>query len=183
MTNRNTLVTAAVLLTVFLAGGLVGAAVSSTVTSAADTAARGGPADGAEQDEQEPAPAGDPSEEAGRDGGDASDHGDRRDGRRRGPDYAVSRLLHEELDLDADQERRVEAVLKRRRERAHAIFGETKERLRSQFDSTVDELEQVLTDEQAARFDTLLDRLKERRGWDEKGEDGHDAPPADDGRP
>jgi uncharacterized membrane protein len=165
MTNRNTLVTAAVLVAVFLAGALVGAAVASTMTSAADAgaeaAARGGAADGPERDGR-----------SGRRGGSGDGEHDRDGDRRRGPDYAVSRLLHEELDLDADQERRVEAVLERRRERAHEIFGETKARLRSQFDSTIDEIEGILTDPQAARFDTLLDRLKERRGWKEDGHDG-----------
>lgn len=174
MTNRNTLVTAAVLVAVFLAGALVGAAVASTMTSAADAgaeaAARDGAAAGPDGDARGGRPGDSVDGEHGRDGA-------RDDDRRRGPDYAVSRLLHEELDLDADQERRVEAVLERRRERAHEIFDETKARLRSQFDSTIDEIEEILTDAQAARFDTLLDRLKERKGWTDDGHDGGAGPP------
>lgn len=175
MTNRNTLVTAAVLVAVFLAGALVGAAVASTMTSAADAG------DDAVRDAAAERPRRDGPAGGGDDAGDGESDGDgsRDDERRRGPDYAVSRLLHEELDLDADQERRVEAVLERRRERAHEIFDETKARLRIQFDSTIDEIEAVLTDAQAARFDTLLRRLKERRGWTEDGHDGGHAPPGE----
>lgn len=173
MTNRNTLVTGAVLVAVFLAGGLVGAAVASTMTSAADAGAEAARDARPESDAPDGSPAEAGNGERRRDGG-----GDD-DGRRRGPDYAVSRLLHEELDLNPDQERRVDAVLERRRERAHEIFDETKARLRSQFDSTIDEIETVLTDAQATRFDTLLQQLKERKGWTEDEHDDGPAPPGE----
>lgn len=182
MTNRNTLVTGAVLVAVFLAGGLVGAAVASTMTSAADAGAEAAardarperdPPDASSADTLDGPPADAGNGERRRHGG---GDGDRR---RRGPDYAVSRLLHEELDLDPDQERRVDAVLERRRERAHEIFDETKARLHSQFDSTIDEIETVLTDAQAARFDTLLQQLKERKGWTEDEHEDEPDPPGE----
>lgn len=168
MTNRNALVTAAVLLTVFLAGALVGAAVASSVGSA------GEPPDGAAAREHREEGPGDRAGGAdgpdGEERGRAEDEEDRTE-RRRGPDFAVSRLLHEEMDLSADQERRVEAILEKRRERVHEIFDETKSRLKSQFDSAVTEIEEVLTQPQAARFDTLLQQLKERRGWTDDRDD------------
>lgn len=165
MTNRDTLLTAGVLLAVFLAGGLVGAAVATTVVSADEAAARAAAGRESAASGQRAADRGD-GVHAGEARGEEREGPDgKREGRRRGPAFAVSRLLHEELDLDAGQERRVDAVLERRRERAHEIFDDAKSRLHSQFDSTIDELEEVLTGRQAARFDTLLERLKERRGW------------------
>ncbi len=73
----------------------------------------------------------------------------------------------------------MDAVLERRRERAHEIFDETKARLHSQFDSTIDEIETVLTDAQAARFDTLLQQLKERKGWTEDEHEDEPDPPGE----
>lgn len=177
MTNRNTLVTAAVLLTVFLAGALVGAAVASSVSAGEPDGPRAAAADD-RSPERRPGPASDERHRKERRDGD-DDHD-----RRRGPDYAVSRLLHEQLDLTSEQERRVEAILEKRRERAHEIFDATKSRMRAQFDSAVTELEGVLTDAQAARFDTLLTDLKERRGWDDDEDEddaGSAAPGAGDG--
>lgn len=172
MTNRNTLVTAAVVLTVFLAGAVVGAAVVSRVSGGTGEGPDAAAAEHGREDEARRAEA----------GGDRKDPDDRH-GRRRGPDYAVSRILHEELDLDSAQERRVETIMDTRRERAHEIFEATKARLRSQFDSTISELEDVLTRAQAARFDTLLERLKERKGWTDEKEGWHDddrdGPPGD----
>lgn len=152
--ERSTLLTAAVLAAVFVAGGFTGAAVATWSGGRADAT---------------PGESGAPWKERGgdrrvRDGDGAHrEHG-------KGPVYDLSRFLHGELDLSRDQERRVEAILEERRRRAGRIFEETKERLRSQLDSTVAELKDVLTPGQAAELDSLLERRRKR--WEEKGEEG-----------
>lgn len=156
--DRSTLLTAAVLAAVFVAGGFSGAALM-TWTGGSGTDAAGGA-------EARPGAV----ESTGPEGhGD----GDRDDEPRKGPVYDISRFLHAELDLTREQERRVEAILERRRRRAGEIFEATKERLRSQLDSTVTELKVVLTAGQGAELDSLLERR--RREWRERhGEE--DAP-------
>ena len=154
--DRSTLLTAAVLAAVFVAGGFSGAALVTWTAASGTDAAGGGEARSGAAEPTGPERHGD----GGRDGEP-----------RKGPVYDISRFLHAELDLTRDQERRVEAILERRRRRAGEIFEATKDRLRSQLDSTVTELKVVLTDGQGADLDSLLERR--RREWRERhGGDG-----------
>lgn len=149
--EKNKLMTVVVLLGVFLAGVVSGAAalhlMAPDVASARD--ADEGPGEAAERDH------------------DAD--------RRRGPDgggFAISRLLHEELELTAEQEARVDSILDRREDRAHELFGQMRSLMRSQFDSTVSDVEAVLTPDQAQRFERLLAQMKER--WEKERREGRD---------
>jgi len=107
----------------------------------------------------------------GADGG-----GEEEDHRDRGPVYALSRLLHEELDLTEEQERRVEAILERRRERAEQLFQEMRERFRAELAATVEELKGPLTAEQAAEFQRLIDEMRERWRKGDEERESRDAP-------
>lgn len=137
--EKNKLMTALVLMGVFLAGVVSGAAalhlVAPDTASARDAARRSLEADDRDAD------------------------------RRRGPDgggFAISRLLYEELELSAEQEARIDSILDRREERAHELFGQMRAVMRSQFDSTVSEVEEILTPDQTERFERLLAEMRER---------------------
>lgn len=157
--EKNKLLTALVLLGVFLAGAVSGAAALHLVAPdrASARAAAGGPV---------------VTDERGAD----ADH-------RRGPDgggFAISRLLHDELELTPEQEGRVDSILERREERAHELFGQMRSVMRSQFDSTVNEVEEVLTPDQARRFEQMLTEMRNRWERDRRerreGADGASGP-------
>lgn len=174
--NNRKLVTAVVLVAVFLAGGVLGAAsvriLSSPPASAAAVDESG--TDGATGGERTARADG---RTDGKRGGDRD--GDDRDGdddRRRHPVYRIVSFLNEELELTDRQEAEVEQIIDARRERAHEIFDEMRSRFRSQLDSTISELKEVLTEEQVPRLEQHLEEMRERREEErrekEKREDG-----------
>lgn len=144
------LITAAVLLAIFVAGGICGAAAARLLASPpASTAAT--EASGPDSPE---------TDRPGRT--EVRKDGDGDEDRRRSPVYRIVSFLNEELELTPRQQERIEAIMDDRRERAHEIFGEMRSRFRSQLDSTVTELKGVLTEEQVPRLEALLEEMRER---------------------
>ena len=87
---------------------------------------------------------------------------DQRDRHRRGGDRALDHLSHE-LDLSEEQRETVGAIMKRRWEITSELMREIEPRLRQQMDSVNAEIEEVLSEDQAARFREIMD--KERRRY------------------
>ncbi len=97
---------------------------------------------------------------------------DRRD-RRRG-------LIVERVDLEPPQRESVDSIIRDFRDRYRSIQGEMRERYeprtRALVDSTRSAIMEVLTPEQAARYDSLLaeaDREREARERRRRGRDEH----------
>lgn len=134
---------------VFLAGALTGAAAYRILGSPETAPSEPAPVREDEADRREDARRGDRDRAGERE--------------RRGPVYALSRILHEELDLTPRQERRVEEILEDRRRSAETVFDEMRSRFRGHLDSTTSEVKGALTEEQADEFERLLERMKEER--------------------
>lgn len=145
--SRRTLLTAAVLVAVFIAGAMAGAAVVRFAGwGASDRTLVRVQAD-------RDRPDGPPGDRAERDG-----PGDRD----RGP-YALARYLEEELDLGEEQQERVQEILLRRQQEAQEMFRESRQRFESHLDSTMSEVREVLSAEQEEEFEELIERMRERR--------------------
>lgn len=82
------------------------------------------------------------------------------DGHKRG---GHDRIL-DQLELDAPQRARIDAILQRRRGETRAFWEGDGARLRAIVDSTRAEIRGVLTPEQRARYDRLKSEHKRRRG-------------------
>lgn len=86
--------------------------------------------------------------------------------RREGPrsPHAVSETLKRRYGLNAEQTRRVDAILQRRRPRVDSLMAAVRPQLRAAYDSTNAEIRQVLTPAQRVKFDQYQERR--RRGLD-----------------
>lgn len=133
--KRTRLVTLAVLLLVFVSGLLVGLAVDRTLTA-------GPPAEEAEE----------------REGRRDRDDDDRRRGRR----YVI-----DGVELAPDQRSRVDSIIAFHRQRTKELSEEFEEEYRPRYRQIVSEtreaIKSVLTDEQAAIYDSLLSERARHR--------------------
>ncbi|MBI4538981.1 MAG: hypothetical protein HY704_05655 [Gemmatimonadetes bacterium] len=75
-----------------------------------------------------------------------------RPGRMGGP-LGLTEMLAERLDLGDEQERKLEAILERRRAVSDSILEQMRPRLQAQLDSTRTEIREILTPEQREEFD------------------------------
>jgi Spy/CpxP family protein refolding chaperone len=84
----------------------------------------------------------------------------------RGPETRRLRILTRKLDLDADQEQRVRAILNKdrdaMRELGRSMFERCGEPLREQKARVEESIRSVLRPEQQRRYDELLEERRER---------------------
>jgi len=82
-----------------------------------------------------------------------------------GPGMASSRLvsrLADELKLDPEQRKKLEAVFERRRERLGSVNREMRQRFEAEQDELRREINEILTPEQQQRFEAWLSRAPHR---------------------
>jgi Spy/CpxP family protein refolding chaperone len=68
----------------------------------------------------------------------------------------LERGLIERLDLTADQQERIDVILRDQRTKAEAVLGEIQPRLTARLDSTNAQIRAVLTAEQQKDFDSYI---------------------------
>lgn len=88
----------------------------------------------------------------------------------RGPHH-----VFDELDLTAEQRGRIDQILARRRAVADSLWRADGARIRASVDSTRAEIRAVLTPEQAAEYDRLRQKHREKRRADRDGRRTGDA--------
>jgi Spy/CpxP family protein refolding chaperone len=88
-----------------------------------------------------------------------------RGGHRRTPHSAafMMKRLDKTLDLTPQQEREVEAILRRGHDRVTGVWGSVRPRLRQEVEQTNAEIARVLTPEQRAKFEKIKMRMSPRR--------------------
>lgn len=155
--TRGRLLAMAVLVSVFMAGGLTAAAVIQVMRAGGPSSPPVGALDG-------PPMGGRPSMGPGMGPG----RGVRDGGPRMGPGgpglapMVMSRRMAQRLGLSADQEDQIRKILDRRHDAADSIMQGVFPLLRAQLDSTRAEVRRVLTPEQRDRFDR----------WSREGREG-----------
>jgi Spy/CpxP family protein refolding chaperone len=75
----------------------------------------------------------------------------------------MMKRLDRRLDLSAEQEREITAILKRSHQRVAAVWGGVHPRLRQELERTNGEIARVLTPEQQAEFEKIKMRMTPRR--------------------
>ena len=103
---------------------------------------------------------------------DSSPHGPRLDRRMR-RDFL--KRFGSELDLTPDQKARIESILSDSQERTRAIWEEVAPQMRVEFQATQEEIREVLTPEQRARFAELMEKRQKDR--ERGGSRDHRNPP------
>jgi Spy/CpxP family protein refolding chaperone len=88
-------------------------------------------------------------------------------------------MIHRELGLSADQEKRVEAIMQKYRPELEAVIRETFPRVKAVHEKMDAEIRTILTDEQRQKFDEMQSRRPQepRPGMDVPGGPGMDGPP------
>jgi len=77
------------------------------------------------------------------------------------PERLVSRLA-DELKLDSEQRKKLEAIFERRRERLGSVNREMRQRFEAEQDELRREINEILTPEQQQRFEAWLSRAPHR---------------------
>lgn len=155
--TRGRLLAVAVLVSVFMAGGLTAAAVIQVIRASGVGSPPAGVLDG-------PPPGGRPGMGPGMGPGQVRRMGGpgMRDGPAGLPPMVMSRRMAQRLGLNPEQEEEIRGILERRHEVADSIMRGVFPRLRAQLDSTRAEVREVLTPEQRERFDR----------WNREGREG-----------